>query len=1139
MAENFLRSKLYEYGANSNLVLEADRDSRSRVDEGKGEVETLNGKLDRVKMGDRLNKNSRPELDEKIQKAREKRLRTDTTNAKVASTKRRIDSTFFPASKGSSILTQAEEIDSTSYRPKTRETKEAYEELLIEIHSMVGDQPQDVLKGAADEVLKVVKDEMLKDVTKMKDLQSISSSFNMEKFSRVSLICKRIVDYNISEENNEEDGKNGNVDEEMAVVFDDEGDEGDDMDREMDEEVNVDEDDDDDREGVEATARGRLKGEEVNIGDVDVDDRYEVSIHDIDAHWLQRQLSKYYSDANVSAKLAEDSLKALQIYDERICENKLVSLLDFDKFEFIKLLMKNRSKIYYCTRLTQAQNGKERSAVEDEMMNDVNSNGPYLLQLFKQKASAENWTQDRIGEFASKARKEARALNKVGNGVDSYSIENDNRATADDDEGFLNNYNQESSGNAFGNSMKTGVYSATAETTAAQVLDKTLVLDDLAFNEGGHLMTNKRCELPDKSWRAQKKGYEEVHVPALRPVIPASERLVDITDLPEWCQVAFGNIRSLNRVQSKMVNAALYGNDNMLLCAPTGAGKTNVALLCMLNQLSQCRREDGSFDLASMKIVYIAPMKALVQECVLTFGKKLEPFGIVVKELSGDQNLTRQQIQDTHVIITTPEKWDIITRKSGERTYTQLVRLMIIDEIHLLHDDRGPVVESLVARTIRQIESTQEPVRLVGLSATLPNYEDVACFLRVIPEKGLFFFDNSFRPVPLQQQYIGITEKKALKRFQLMNEICYEKVLQQAGKNQVLIFTHSRAETAKTAMALRDLASSNDTLNRFVREDSASLEILKMEALSAKNAELKDLLPFGFAIHHAGMVRSDRTLVEDLFADKHVQVLVSTATLAWGVNLPCHTVIIKGTQMYNPEQGRWVELSPLDIMQMMGRAGRYGLDSEGEGIIMTAHSELQYYLSLMNQQLPIESQLIKKLPDMLNAEIVLGSVSTIQETALWLTYTYLHVRMQRNPTMYGISIDDAAQDPTLLQRRIDLANAAATVLDKHGLIKYDRRTGGLLSTTLGRVASYYYVSHDTVSTFSSSLKPSMNDIEIFRMFSLSGEFKQIHVREEEKLELQKLVNRVPVPVKENVEEPSAKVNVLLQAYISRLKLDVR
>ena len=94
------------------------------------------------------------------------------------------------------------------------------------------------------------------------------------------------------------------------------------------------------------------------------------------------------------------------------------------------------------------------------------------------------------------------------------------------------------------------------------------------------------------------------------------------------------------------------------------------------------------------------------------------------------------------------------------------------------------VLESIVARTIRQIETTQEMIRVVGLSATLPNFEDVAIFLRVKPDKGLHYFDNSFRPVPLQQQYIGITEKKAIKRFQLMNEICYEKTLEQAQQQQ-------------------------------------------------------------------------------------------------------------------------------------------------------------------------------------------------------------------------------------------------------------------------------------------------------------------------------------------------------------------
>lgn len=98
------------------------------------------------------------------------------------------------------------------------------------------------------------------------------------------------------------------------------------------------------------------------------------------------------------------------------------------------------------------------------------------------------------------------------------------------------------------------------------------------------------------------------------------------------------------------------------------------------------------------------------------------------------------------------------------------------------------------------------------------------------------------------------------------------------------------------------------------------------------------------------MTRVDRNMVEDLFADRHIQVLVSTATLAWGVNLPARTVIIKGTQIYSPEKGSWVELGALDVMQMLGRSGRPQFDKVGEGILLTSHSELQYYLSLMNQQ---------------------------------------------------------------------------------------------------------------------------------------------------------------------------------------------
>lgn len=182
------------------------------------------------------------------------------------------------------------------------------------------------------------------------------------------------------------------------------------------------------------------------------------------------------------------------------------------------------------------------------------------------------------------------------------------------------------------------------------------------------------------------------------------------------------------------------------------------------------------------------------------------------------------------------------------------------------------------------------------------------------------------------------------------------------------------------------------------------------------------------------MNRVDRTLVEDLFADKHIQCLVSTSTLAWGVNLPAHTVIIKGTQVYSPDKGRWIELGALDVLQMLGRAGRPQYDKSGVGILITSHAELQYYLSVLNQQLPIESQFVSKLVDNLNAEIVLGTITNAKEAVEWLKYTYLYIRMLSQPVLYGCGNDQRKSDPKLEQRSIDLIHSAACQLDKNNLV---------------------------------------------------------------------------------------------------------
>lgn len=917
----------------------------------------------------------------------------------------------------------------------------------------------------------------------------------IERFSELINIGRRITDYKIeSTEEAKEDAANAAaIDEDLGVnlVFEAE-------EETTEQDLDHVKEESDDEEGADAR-QDLLIETKVDDSAMEVEElkkKSDLDARSIDAFWLQRKLSDFYKDAHTSQRISDDVFAALSdlAVDDRNTENKLVLLLDYDKFDLIRLLLRNRHKVVYCTKLARARNEKEKKDIHNEMLGNANLR-PILEEITRTTSISE-----RSIDLERKLMTEARSLAKQ---------------KADDD-----------------------MAARDADPFWAKRAKAVLDLDALSFERGAHFMANKECKLPKKSEVINKKGYQEVHIPPLKAKpLEAGEKLVAVADMPDWCRPAFQKMNSLNRVQSKVYETALLSAENMLLCAPTGAGKTNVAVLTILREIGLHRLEDGSIDKDAFKVVYVAPMKALVQEMVQNLGQRLLSLGITVKELTGDQQLTKAQIQDTQVIVTTPEKWDIITRKSGDRTYTQLVKLVIIDEIHLLHDSRGPVLEGIIARTIRQIESTQEMIRLVGLSATLPNYEDVAMLLRVKLDKGLFFFDNSYRPCPLQQQFIGITHKKAFKRMELMNQIAYEKVMDHAGKDQVLVFVHTRKETAATAKALRDMAVENDDIGKFVPEDSGRREVLLTEVDQAKNADLKDLLPFGFAIHHAGMSRADRTLVEELFADKHIQVLVSTSTLAWGVNLPAHAVIIKGTQVYNPEKGHWVELSPLDVMQMLGRAGRPQYDEYGEGVVITTHKELHFYLSLLNEQLPVESQLMSRLPDMLNAEIVLGSVTNVKEAVLWLGYTYLYVRMLRAPLQYGVPLSDLDSDPLLEQRRIDLVHTAASILDKHSLVKYDRKTGNFQLTDLGRVASHYYISYQSMAVFNEYLKPTMSDIELFRVFSLSSEFKYMTVRQEEKLELAQLLDKVPIPVKESMEEPSAKVNVLLQAYISRLKLD--
>ena len=177
---------------------------------------------------------------------------------------------------------------------------------------------------------------------------------------------------------------------------------------------------------------------------------------------------------------------------------------------------------------------------------------------------------------------------------------------------------------------------------------------------------------------------------------------------------------------------------------------------------------------------------------------------------------------------------------------------------------------------------------------------------------------------------------------------------------QVLVFVHSRKGTVTTAQAIRQMAIQNGTDALFrgdfsgddgevqldpvvakeIQRKRAGASLLKKKISQSRNQDVKQLLVDGFGVHNAGMLRKDRNLSETLFEAGLIRCLCTTATLAWGVNLPAQCVIIKGTELYNAEKGGFTELDVLDVLQIFGRAGRPQYNKPGLGIIITKHAEL-------------------------------------------------------------------------------------------------------------------------------------------------------------------------------------------------------
>ncbi|KAG5481552.1 hypothetical protein LSCM1_05573 [Leishmania martiniquensis] len=683
-----------------------------------------------------------------------------------------------------------------------------------------------------------------------------------------------------------------------------------------------------------------------------------------------------------------------------------------------------------------------------------------------------------------------------------------------------------------------------ASTAPRQPLLRRVDLQACAFHDERAPHLHVRATVPQGTQRLTYETHDEVLLPPSLSANTSTAPLIQVAaSFPGWAVPVFAGVTELNAMQSKVYDCAFHSDENVLVSAPTGAGKTNVAMMAMLRAIAAARNPmTRVIDGHSLKMVYVAPMKALVQEVVRTFSKRLEPLGLTVAELSGDAGMTQHQMATTQLIVTTPEKWDIVTRKSVELGVASLLKLLIIDEVHLLHNERGPVLEAIVARTMLQQQLRGEGgIRLVGLSATLPNYADVAAFLQVNRQRGLFVFDSSYRPIPLEQTYCAVKKMKGVAQSAVMNVVTYDKVLQTVqAEEQAMIFVHSRQETEHTARYLQRRAAEERRGYYFVRPDSDNHKALVEASSGAGGAvlrrSLQQLLPDGFGIHHAGLSRDERSTVEQLFADRHIKVLVCTSTLAWGVNLPANRVIIKGTRVFNGAKGQSELLSALDVLQMFGRAGRVGYGAAlGRATIITSPDDLHYYLSVLNQQLPIESQMMRRVVDMLNAEVTLGHVETVEEGVQWLQRSYLYVRMRQVPEVYGIRA--SASDPLLLHHLANIVHTAFEELKQAKMVEYDARTRKVAGTAYGRIASYCYITATSMATYLRLMSNAMQDVELFRVFASSSEFANIGVRAEEQAQLKELLECAPVAVRESRYTPLAKINILLQCYISQKGLE--
>ncbi|BEI86620.1 hypothetical protein CcaverHIS002_0609070 [Cutaneotrichosporon cavernicola] len=590
------------------------------------------------------------------------------------------------------------------------------------------------------------------------------------------------------------------------------------------------------------------------------------------------------------------------------------------------------------------------------------------------------------------------------------------------------------------------------------------------------------------------------------------------------------SFREFNEMQSTIFQTAYKTDQNMVVSAPTGSGKTTVFELAFLRMLQF--KSSAYTPLA----IYMAPTKALCSERYYDWRERFKALNVKCIELTGDTEIYNIQ------------------------TYTESADL-IITTIHTLNEERGATLEVVVSR----MKKRGDGLRFVAVSATVPNIDDVARWIgskeqgksqvrnedgddepmppveyddiEQMPKARVFKFGDEYRPVPLTLHAVGVDAPNEFALGGRLDKELWRLLNQHTDGLPTLVFCPTRKACQATAEHIFQ-----EYQNAATNRTRLPWGVSDNQRVILKDAKIQKWTELGIAVHHAGLDLLDRRTIEQAFRTSQLHLLIATSTLAVGVNLPAHLVVIKGTSCWAGQGFR--EYSDIDIQQMMGRAGRPQFDNSGTVVIMCNNTKLHKYQSMMHSKTILESYLHHHLTEHINSEIGLGTIGSLQNAQEWLR----GIRIRQNPKHYQETMtkDHTKSWDATLDRFVE---TSVSDLKKHDfitddpeVIKEKTEDGSepkeLLPTNLGTIMSQNFISYRTMCHIV-SMDPDSSLRSLLELLAGSTEFSSLRIRQGDRALLNTL--RVHKDIKYHLDTPAKtyadKVFLLAQVTFGNVNLD--